>query len=98
MRKDDRLEVILIRAIYEGIKDRCRGKITVDIKNNTCAIHIALDDLEYEETICRVAEKILNGNFTSSLIVDTFINNWREYAKTELYEKLFRSRDGQLLL
>ena len=91
MQKKDKLDVILRRAIYEGIRAKCRGRLTVEIKNNKCFIDISFDDLEYTEIIDHVAEKILNGEFTSDKVVYTFIWNWQEYVTDNLYKKLFYS-------
>ena len=89
MSKEDRLEVILGKKIYEGIRSKCRGWITVNIKNDECFISIKFDDMEYSENFYDLSDAILRGFFTADKVVDAFCYRWNNYASQELKKKLF---------
>lgn len=85
----DKLEAILGKAIYDGIRSKCRGYIVVKIQNDECVITIKYDELTYTETFWNLSGAILNGIFTSDKVVNAFVSRWRSYAIRELNKKMF---------
>lgn len=85
----DRLESILGKAIYDGIRNKCRGFITVKIQDDKCFIAIKYDELYYAETFEELSRMILEGQFVSAIIVNGFVRRWRTFAVNEFEKKMF---------
>lgn len=86
---EKQLNAILGKAIYERIRSTCKGWIKVDINNDICYIQIKFDDIEFNVHFYDVAERILNGSFTSERIAEAFINDWKRYYFKIQEKKLF---------
>lgn len=83
------IEGLLGKAIYEGIRSKCRGWIKVDIWHDECNIFIRFDDIEYKYLVMDVSAKILSGEFTSEKVVKNFIEGWKRYYFHVQEKKLF---------
>ena len=88
------LEALLGRAIYDGIRSKCRGWIKVDIWHDECNITIRYDDIEYKYLVMDVSAKILRGDFTSEKVVKNFIEGWRRYYFYIQEKKLFYTEEA----
>jgi hypothetical protein len=83
------IEAILGKAIYTGLRSRCKGYLTCNINNDICYIHIKFDDVEISKIILNIYDKILDGSFTSENVINGFIRDWEKYYMDIQRKRLF---------
>ena len=85
------LEALIGRRLYDLIRSKTRGYITVEIKGDTLDIGVKWKSFEYGTYYENLSSAIMSGDFSCEKVANRFIADWKHYIHRCVEEAVFYS-------